>query len=129
MYKKELSIIRKRRVIFWLVFFGYIPFMIFSSNLIEYFYSAQIVEKFIPYIFFIFAFVWILVTVNSATSICPKCGERYCHHSNIFCQRCHSCGLELRSDIENKLRRKYLYLMPLIPVLLIVLLLIFSSRL
>ena len=126
MYEKGLSIIRKRRVIFWLVFFGYIPFMIFSSNLIEYFYSAQIVEKFIPYIFFIFAFVWILVSLNSVTSTCPKCGKRYCHYSNIFCQKCHSCGLELRSDIKNKLRRKYLYLIPLMPVLLIILLLIFS---
>ena len=125
-YKKELNTIRKRRLIVWLVFFGYFPFIVTSSKLFEHFYSndPQTIEVFIPYLFFLFAFIWIVVIVNSATSICPKCDETFCHRSNMSCQQCHKCGLELRSDMKSGIRKKYGYLMPLLMPIFLVLLLI-----
>ena len=95
MYKKELVAIRKRRVLLLAHFLGYIPFMAVFAKGVEYFFSAQTAEKFVPYLFLLYAVALGVAAAKSYLSACPKCGKRFCRWSNIFCKKCNSCGLKL----------------------------------
>jgi hypothetical protein len=89
-----LEKIKRRRRVVWLVFFGYLPFMMLVA-------AAKPAERFVISAALAYMVFFAVVIARLGLSKCPRCGKHF-HYTwfwhNPWTSRCLHCGLKLRGD-------------------------------
>jgi len=95
-----LNLIRARRKRMWLIFFGYIPFMVVAVNMIALVTgSPHVPESAVVILFVAYGIVWLGSGSAVSFSNCPRCHSSFFVGSmsiNPFASKCGNCGLSLK---------------------------------